>query len=189
MTAQTTAPPPRRRLQQKGAAAALAATLIAIPAVPSVLDAVLPERVWDDTAATGPVVDITSVDGNVVDVAVPDGWESQDSGNRVFLRTDGATVIVSVFDREGRDPRSVAERVMRKQTIQGWASAWDGGQISSTDGALRGDTCVAIVGDATGSCAFLADDDVVVAVTSLAKPGAAARPMPEIIDTITRSGS
>lgn len=162
--------------------------LLSIVLVPQLLDAVLPEREWATEAASGSAVDIVSADGTVVDVTVPDGWESQDEGNRVYLRGEDTTVIVGVYDREGRDVRALADRLMRLDRIRGTTSTWDGGRISSSNGSLTGDTCVTvIVDDSTGTCAFVADDDVVISVVSLAAPGAAARPVQDVIDTITRS--
>ncbi|OFJ52071.1 hypothetical protein [Mycolicibacterium grossiae] len=182
-----TAPPPTRHLTQRPAAAALAATLLAIPGIPLLADAVLPERTWEPAAAVGPTVDILSADGHGVTVGVPDGWESQDQGDGAVLRTAGATVIVSVYDRNAREPRALADRVMRSNRLAGIHAAWDGGRVGSTDGSLTGDTCVAVTTDAAGGCAFVVDDDVVVSVISLADADHPAVPVTDVVAPLRRS--
>ncbi len=174
-------PPRRRKLAQRRAALALAAGLVAIPVVPMVADALLPEPGWE-SADGATQVDIFTADGNGVVVVAPDGWEAQDNGDTAVLRSDGGSVVlVAVYDRSGRDPESVAQRLMRANRIQGINSALDGGSIASADGALTGETCVVVTTEATGSCAYLVDDDVVVSVISVGHPGQPALPITDVV--------
>jgi hypothetical protein len=174
-------PPRRRRLAQRPAALALAAGLIAIPLVPMIADAVLPEAEWE-TAESVHQVDIYTADGKGVLVTAPNGWEAQDGGDHTVLRSDdGSVVLVAVYDRAGRDPDSVAQRLMRANRIQGISSALDGGSIASGDGTLTGRTCVVVTTDATGTCAYLVDDDVVVSVISVGRAGHPALPITDVV--------
>lgn len=173
-------PPRRRRLTQRPAAAALAVGLLAIPGLPMLADAVLPEPDWE-TAETAQQVDVYTAEGHGVVVVAPDGWEAQDDGDSAVLRADGSVVLVQVYDRSGRDPESVAQRLMRANRIQGISSALDGGTVTSADGTLRGQTCVVVTTDTTGTCAYLMDDDVVVSVLSLGRAG---QPGPPIADVV-----
>lgn len=178
-------PPRRRRLTQRPVAAALALGLLAIPGVPMVANALLPERDWE-TAATDTQVDLYTADGHGVVIVAPDGWQAQDNGDTAVLRADGSVVLVQVYDRSGRDPESVAQRLMRANRIQGVSSALDGGTVESTDGTLTGQTCVVVTTDTTGSCAYLMDDDVVVSVLSLGRAGRPALPVADLVGPMTK---
>ena len=189
-TMPTPATPPlsskRRRLTQKPAAFALAGLMLAVPLVPMILDAALDERSWE--AADGPVDDVVAIsaDGNEVTVQIPEGWEGQDQGPAVVLRNDGELVLIEVFDLEGRDPGGVAERLARLHRMQGIASGFDGGAVATSDGSLSGDTCVAVTDGATGTCAFLHDDDVIVSVVSLGGTDQPAAPLQDVVELIGR---
>ncbi|MCV7226770.1 hypothetical protein [Mycolicibacterium komossense] len=173
-------PPRRRRLTQRPAAVALAAGLIAVPGLPMLANELLPEPAWESAEATQQV-DVYTAEGHGVVVTAPDGWEAQDNGDSALLRADGSIVAVQVYERSGRDPESVAQRLMRANRIQGISSALDGGTIASVDGTLTGQTCLVVTTDMTGTCAYLMDDDVVVSVISLARPG---QPAPPIVDVV-----
>jgi hypothetical protein len=178
----------RRRLTQRGPALLLAIGLIAIPGVPSLANALLPEANWD-TAEASEQVDIISRDGNRVLVIPPAGWEIQDHGDTATMRTDGSVVLVSIYDKSNRDPDRVAERLMRANRVQGVNTALDGGHVATADGSLSGNTCVAVSGRSTGTCAFLTDDDVIVSVLALGDPDHPAPPVSEIVAPITKGQS
>jgi hypothetical protein len=160
--------------------------MLAVPLVPMILDATLPERSWNPAESSAEQVTAVTDEGNVVAVETPQGWDALDQGDGAVLRKDGSTVTVEVFDLDQRDPAAVAERIMRLHRVQGITSALDGGTIKSADGALTGDTCVAVTHSETGRCAFLHDGDVLVSVVSVAKPGQPAPPLDQIVQLIRR---
>ncbi len=160
--------------------------MLAVPLVPMILDAALPQRQWNTAEAAHEEITAVTDEGKVVAVETPQGWEALDQGASAVLRNDGVTVLVEAFDRDQRDPETVTDRLIRLHRIQGFTSALDGGHISSSDGKLGGDTCVVVTESATGTCAFLHDDDVIVSVIALGSPGQPAPPMSQIIDLISR---
>lgn len=160
--------------------------MLAVPLVPMILDAALPERQWNAAEAAAEEVTATTDEGNVVAVETPQGWEALDQGASAVLRNDGVTVLIEVFDRDQRDPDAVTDRLIRLHRIQGITSSLDGGRITSSDGRLDGQTCVVVTDSATGTCAVLHDDDVIVSVISLGEPGHPAPPVGQVIDLITR---
>ncbi|MGY4708783.1 hypothetical protein ACXDF8_04315 [Mycolicibacterium sp. CBM1] len=176
-----------RRLTQKRPAAVLAALMLAVPLVPVILDATLPSREWNPAEAGAEQLSAVTDEGNVVAVETPQGWQALDQGDSAVLRNSDVTVLVEVFDRDQRDPDAVTDRLIRLHRIQGITSALDGGHITSPDGALDGHTCVAVTESATGTCAFLHDDDVIVSVVALGSPGQPAPPIGQVIDLITRT--
>src|SRR5689334_17691812 len=95
----TDVPGGKRKMTQKPAAFALAAGLLAVPLVPMLLEAALPEREWADAGSGGTEVEIVSAEGNGIVVTAPDGWQTQDGGDSAVLRADGAAVIVQIYDR------------------------------------------------------------------------------------------
>lgn len=179
--------PARRRLQQKRAALILAALMLAVPLVPMILDAALPQRHWNPAENSAEQVTAVTDEGNVVAVETPQGWEALDQGDSAVLRKGDVTVLVEVFDLDQRNPDAVTDRLLRLHRIQGITSALDGGTISAAGGGLSGRTCVAVTTSATGTCAFVHDDDVVVSVVSLGTPGQPAPPIGRLMDLITRS--
>lgn len=172
--------PTRRRLTQRGAALALGVGLLAIPGVPAIADALLPERAWE-TAGFDEAIEVTTAGGITVTAEPPEGWQIQDSGDSALLRHGTATVMIQVYDLEDRDPAQVTQRLMRSARFDGISTALDGGRITTADGALTGDTCVAVTSRATGTCAYLTDGDVLVAVTSLGVPDSPAAPLTDIV--------
>ncbi|BBZ33843.1 hypothetical protein [Mycolicibacterium confluentis] len=182
-----TVPTGRRRLTQKKAAFALAALMLAVPGIPMLLSALVPEREWHVAAPGSDEVEIVSAAGHGVLVTAPPGWETRDDGHTMALRSGGATVVVQVYDRGERDPDAVAQRLIRSNRVAGWTSALDGGRIASADGGLTGDTCVVVAESRTGTCAFLADDDVVVSVLALGDAENPAPSIAEIVAPLTRS--
>ncbi|AQT82839.1 hypothetical protein B1R94_15415 [Mycolicibacterium litorale] len=160
--------------------------MLAVPLVPMILDAALPQRQWNAAEAAAEQVTATTNEGNVVAVETPQGWEALDQGASAVLRNDGVTVLIEAFDRDQRDPDAVTDRVIRLHRVQGFTSALDGGRITSSDGRLGGQTCVVVTDSATGTCAVLHDDDVIVSVITLAEPGHPAPPLGQIVDLITR---
>lgn len=177
--------PARRGLTQRGAAAALGLGLLAIPAVPAVADAVLPEQVWE-TAVFDQMLTITSADGITVTATPPPGWQVHDRGGSAVLRDGNATVLLQVYDLDGRDPEAVAQRLMRASRFDGITATVDGGYIATAQGTLSGDTCIAVTADATGRCAYLTDGEVLVSVISLGEPGSPAPPLTALVDPLVR---
>jgi hypothetical protein len=163
----------------------LAIGLLAVPGIPMATNALLPEKAWD-TVEIAHQVDLFSTAGNRILLVPPAGWQVQDLGDKALLRTPGSVVLIGVYDREEREPDTVARRLMRLHRIQGISSALDGGHIASSDGTLSGQTCVAVTAEATGTCAFLADHDVVVSVLSLGSLQAPAPPVADIVGPMTR---
>ncbi len=160
--------------------------MLAVPLVPMIVDAALPERPWNPAETSAEEVSATTDGGNVVVIETPQGWEALDQGDTAVLRHDGATVLVEAFDLGERDPEAVAERLIRLHRIQGITSTLDGGTIETSDGAFGGNTCVVVTPSATGTCAFLHDNDVIISVVSLSEPGQPAPPIDQVIDLVSR---
>lgn len=173
----------RRRLSQRRAAIALTVGLLAVPGVPMLANAALPEQDWR-AAEDISEIDISTPDGHSMTIVAPDGWLAQDLGDSAVLRTEDAVVLIHAFDLEGRDPEAVARRLIRLNRVQGISSALDGGRVESADGVLAGSTCLAVTDAVAGSCAFLADDDMIVSVVSL---GLTAPPIADVVGPMTRS--
>jgi hypothetical protein len=183
----TDVPHGKRKMTQKPAAFALAAGLLAVPLIPMLLEAALPDREWAEAASGDKTVEIVSAEGHGVVVTAPDGWQTQDNGDSAVLRTDGAVVIVEVYDRADREREAVTQRLMRSNRVQGMPSALDGGQITSADGDLSGDTCVVVTETLTGTCAYLTDDDVVISVIALGDGDHPAPPIADLVGPLTRT--
>jgi len=160
--------------------------MLAVPLVPMILDATLPQRPWAPAVTSAEQVLAVTDEGNVVTVETPQGWEALDRGDRAVLRSHGSTVFIEAYDLNHRDPDAVVQRLIRFHRVQGVTSALDGGSVESSEGALRGQTCVAVTETATGTCAFLNDGDVIVSVVALAHPGQPAPPIDQVVDLITR---
>lgn len=177
-------------LTQKRAAALLAAGLIAVPLVPSLLVEVSPADDWLELEGEQEVI-VVSADGAAIAMTPPPGWQYRDAGgDRAQLRTDdGSAVVVEVVDLDGRDADAVTERLIRRGRVGGSNAALTPGTVSTGDGSLTGRPCAVVVEDLSGSCAFLSDGDVLVSVVAI---GTADRPAPvldDILDSITRSDS
>lgn len=114
------------RFRQKTAAAVLGALMLAVPLVPMILDAALPQRQWNTAEAAHEEITAVTDEGKVVAVETPQGWEALDQGASAVLRNDGVTVLVEAFDRDQRDPEAVTDRLIRLHRIQGFTSALDG---------------------------------------------------------------
>jgi hypothetical protein len=158
----------------------LAVGLIAVPGVPALVNQLLPENDWD-TARYAETLDVTSAEGTSVTLVPPSGWQVQDLGDRAVLRTDGSAVLVQIYDLDSRDPQAVAQRLIRSNRVGGINTTLDGGRVATADGALSGDTCVALTHNATGTCAYLSDGDVMVSVIALGGPD---NPAPSITDVV-----
>jgi hypothetical protein len=177
--------PPRRRLQQKRAALILAALMLAVPLVPMILDAALPQRQWNPAENSAEQITAVTDEGNTVAVETPQGWEALDQGDSAVLRKGDVTVLVEVFDLDQRNPDAVTDRLIRLHRIQGITSALDGGTATTADG-LNGRTCVAVTTSATGTCAFVHDGDVVVSVVALGTPDQPAPPIDRVMELLSR---
>jgi len=177
-------------LKQKSAALALGAGLLAVPLLPITADAVLPERDWSAAADESAPLELITENGDRVAVRAIDGWQVTDHGSSVRMRGERAVVVISAYDRSDRDPAAVAHRLMRANRIGGVSAAFDGGVITAKDEtSLAGDTCVAVTATATGSCAFLYDDDVVVSVIALAEPQGSVPPIDAVAELVSRAAA
>jgi hypothetical protein len=170
----------RPRLVQKRAAAWLTAGLLAVPGVPILAAQWLAPDLWEPAGTAGPV-ELTTNDGNEVLVASRASWDVLKSGDAVSYRSDGALIEVQVYDREGRDLEAVAQRLMRANRLAGINAALTDENIATDDHALSGRTCVMVGDETVGSCAFVADDDVIVWVQVL---GTVEDPAPELSDVV-----
>ncbi|GAB7067498.1 hypothetical protein H7J06_14385 [Mycobacterium hodleri] len=178
----------RTKLKERGPALALAVGLIAVPGVPTLVNSWLPETVWE-TAESADVMTLTSVEGAAVAIAAPDGWQVQNLGDQAILRGDGGAVFVQLYDLDGRDPQAVAKRLMRSNRVDDVHTTLDGGRIATADGSLSGDTCVALTDQATGSCAYLSDDDVMVSVIALGGNRESTPTIADVVAPFTREQS
>lgn len=165
---------------QRGPALALALGLLAVPGVPTVVNSWLPEKAWESAESTDAMT-LTSVEGAAVGIVAPDGWQVQDLGDQAILRGDGGAVFVQVYDLDGRDPAAVAQRLIRSNRVGDVHTTLDGGRVATADGSLSGDTCVALTDQATGTCAYLSDDDVMLSVIAL---GGSSNSTPAIADVV-----
>jgi len=170
----------RTTLVERGPALALAIGLLAVPGIPTLVNSWLPETIWE-TAESVDAMTLTTVEGQSVAIVAPDGWQVQDLGDQAVLRGDGGTVLLQVYDLDGRDPEAVAKRLMRSNRVGDVRTTLDGGRIATADGSLSGDTCVALTDDATGSCAYLSDGDVMLSVIAL---GSSRQSTPAIADVV-----
>lgn len=165
---------------QRGPALALALGLLAVPGIPTLVNSWLPEKEWESAQSTDAMT-LTSVAGAAVAIVAPDGWQVQDLGDQAILRGDDGAVFVQVYDLDGRDPDAVARRLMRSNRVGDVHTTLDGGRVATADGSLSGDTCVALTDQATGTCAYLSDGDVMLSVIAL---GSSGRSTPAIADVV-----
>jgi len=178
----------RTKLQERGPALALAIGLLAVPGVPTVVNAWLPEREWE-TAESADAMTLTSVEGASVGIDAPDDWQVQNLGDQAILRGDGGAVFIQVYDLDGRDPGAVAKRLMRSNRVGDVHTTLDGGRIATADGSLSGDTCVALTDEATGSCAYLSDGDVMLSVIALGSSRESTPAIADVVAPFTREQS
>lgn len=177
-------------MRQKRAAAALVAGYIVLVSIPDIVNASVPSpRVTASSDRSTATVQIFTDQGAGVSITAPTGWDIDNSGNSATLRNGDAVSILEIFDRDGREPDAVTERLIRAHHVSGISSVLDGGTIATRGGNLTGSTCVAVTTGRFGTCAVLADDDVIVSVIAL---GNATQPAPSLADltsTLTRQTS
>jgi hypothetical protein len=173
----------RPRLAQVRPAAWLTVGLLAIPGVPMLAAQLLAGDPWE--AGEGPVR-LTTDAGTVVVVSSPPGWDVLVSGNGVSYRSGEALIAVQANDLDGRDVVAVAERLMRTERLEGVNAALTGEGIATDDSALSGQTCVLVGDKVIGSCAFVADDDVVVWVQVMGTVDDPAPNLSDVVRPITR---
>jgi hypothetical protein len=101
------------------------------------------------------------------------------------MRQGEAEATIHAVDLEGRDPGSVAERLIRASWVDGLSTTLDGGTMTNADGTLSGPTCVAVTRSHTGSCAYLNDDDVMIFVESIGTAGQPAWELGDIVDALS----
>jgi hypothetical protein len=138
---------------------------------------------WE--AGGGPVR-LTTDAGSEVVVSSPAGWDVLASGDGVSFHSGEALIAVQANDRDGRDVVAVAERLMRTERLEGINAALTGEDIATGDSALSGQTCVLVGDKVIGSCAFVADDDVVVWVQVMGTVDDPAPNLSDVVRTITR---
>jgi hypothetical protein len=171
------------RLAQMRPAAWLTVGFLAVPGVPMLAAQLLAADPWD--TAEGPV-QLTTDAGSEVVVSSPPGWDVLASGDGVSFRSGHALIAVQASDRDGRDVVAVAERLMRIERLEGINAALTGEDIATGDSALSGQTCVLVGDKVIGSCAFVADDDVVVWVQVMGTVDDPAPNLSDVVRTITR---
>ena len=174
----------RPRLTQMRAAAWLTVGFLAVPGVPMLAAHLLAADPWE--TAEGPV-QLTTDAGSEVVVSSPPGWDVLASGDGVSFRSGEALIAVQANDRDGRDVVAVAERLMRIERLEGVNAALTGEEIATGDSALSGQTCVLVGDKVIGSCAFVADDDVVVWVQVMGTVDDPAPNLSDVVRTITRA--
>lgn len=155
-----------RELRQKAPAAWLTIALIGIPAIPVVIAEFVPEPPWTPVA-DGDTLAITSDAGTTISFSPPPDWEAQASGSAATFRSGDRWMTVEIHDRGDGDPDVAADRLLRLDRFSGIASGFDGGSAAVPNSDLSGPTCVVIADWGTGRCAILADDDIIVRITSI----------------------
>jgi hypothetical protein len=175
--------PRRLQLAQRRPAAWLTVGFLAVPGVPMLAAELLAADPWE--TADGPV-QLTTDAGSEVVVSAPPGWDVLASGDGVSFRSGEALIAVQANDRDGRDVVAVAERLMRIERLEGVNAALTGEEIATGDRALSGQTCVLVGDKVIGSCAFVADDDVVVWVQVMGTVDDPAPNLSDVVRTITR---
>jgi hypothetical protein len=175
--------PRRLQLAQMRPAAWLTVGFLAVPGVPMLAAQLLAADPWE--TAEGPV-QLTTDSGSEVVVSSPPGWDVLASGDGVSFRSGHALIAVQANDRDGRDVVAVAERLMRIERLEGINAALTGEDIATRDSALSGQTCVLVGDKVIGSCAFVADDDVVVWVQVMGTVDDPAPNLSDVVRTITR---
>jgi hypothetical protein len=171
------------RLAQMRPAAWLTVGFLAVPGLPMLAAQLLAADPWE--TAEGPV-QLTTDAGSEVVVSSPPGWDVLASGDGVSFRSGHALIAVQANDRDGRDVVAVAERLMRIERLEGINAALTGEDIATGDSALSGQTCVLVGDKVIGSCAFVADDDVVVWVQVMGTVDDPAPNLSDVVRTITR---
>lgn len=147
-------------------AAVLAALAAATWAVPAAVDRAVPTPRSATTSAE--VVSLEAEGGTVLEFQAPAGWSTTPSEERsslVYTKPEGDQVLeLSVLDGS-KNFDTTAERVLRQQALSGTSAAFDGEQVTSSNG-FTGKSCVAIkpADHATGHCAVVHKDDLVVTV-------------------------
>lgn len=173
----------RRRLEGKRPALALVAGMLAVPAIP----AFLALGSDDVPTSTGEPVEVATESGEVITTVPPDGWEVTSVPGGVVWQSGDAFVRIEAHDLDGRDVDAVGERLMRMDRIRGLSPAYDGGRAQSADGSLTGQTCVVTAAGRSGTCAVLADGDVVVLAQTLGDADTPALPLPDVLAAIGRA--
>ena len=82
--------------------------LLAVPGLPTVANAVLPEPQRDNAGATD-VVDIATDAGNAIVLRPPAGWRISDRGNQAVLRDGDSVVLVRRVLSFGEVPTVIDE--------------------------------------------------------------------------------
>lgn len=156
------------QLSHRLPAVALAALAAATWAVPAAVDQAVPEPQSVTTAAEKATLEATG--GSVLEFRPPEGWSTTPSQTRSSVTytkpQDDQQLSISVID-QSENFDTTADRVLRQEALSGTSAAFDGGTVSSA-GGFSGKSCVAIKPNdqATGNCAVVHKDDLVVAVTA-----------------------
>ncbi|QBJ95003.1 hypothetical protein ERC79_02765 [Rhodococcus sp. ABRD24] len=158
--------------------------LIAVPGIPALLAPAVPEPEWESVADLEAIT-LTSSEGTEVSVIPPIGWDTRNVGTGQVFQSGESTILVMLYDREGRDADALAERLIRAARLNGTNTAFTGQVVSSADGTLTGRACTVVSSDRNGPCAFLSDDEVVVAVRSLGTADDPAAPIDDMVASMT----
>lgn len=157
--------------------------MLAVPVIPAFL------ALGSDAAPTssGEPVEVATESGEVITTVPPDGWEVASVPGGVVWESGDAFVRIEAHDLDGRDVDAVGERLMRMDRIRGFSPAFDGGRAQSGDGNLTGQTCVVTAAGRSGTCAVLADGDVVVLAQTLGDADTPALPLQDVLAAIGRA--
>jgi hypothetical protein len=177
----------RPRLVQKRAAALLAIGMLAVPGVPVTAAQLLAADPWDVPGEAQ--VELTTDEGSEVVVPSPPGWDVLQSGDGVSYRSGEARIAVQAYDRDDRELDAVAKRLMRIERLAGVNAALTGENIATDDSALSGQKCVLVGSELIGSCAFVADDDVIVWIQVMGTVDDPAPELSDVVRPITRAES
>lgn len=175
------------QLSHKLPAVALAVLAAATWAVPAAVDKAVPEPQSVTTAAEKATLEATG--GSVLEFRAPEGWSTTPTQNRASVTytkpRDDQELSISVID-QSENFDTTADRVLRQQALDGTSAAFDGGTVSSA-GGFSGKSCVAIkpADQATGNCAVVHKDDLVVAVTATSTGKDQAPDLQSLVDSFT----
>ena len=175
------------QLRHKLPAAALAVLAAATWAVPAAVDPAVEEPQSVTTAAEKATLEATG--GSVLEFRAPEGWSTTPSQTRSAVTytkpQDDQELSISVID-QSENFDTTADRVLRQQALEGTSAAFDGGTVSSA-GGFTGKSCVAIKQNdqATGTCAVVHKDDLVVAVTATSTGKDRAPDLQSLVDSFT----
>ncbi|MGE2834071.1 hypothetical protein [Mycobacterium sp. SMC-4] len=174
----------RRRLTDKRAAFFLVLGMLAVPVIPGLF---APHGDDQTSPVDAESVQLATESGLVVTAVPPDGWDVEQAPGGVVWRSGDALVLIEAHDLDGRDVDAMGERLMQMNRRSGFSPAYDGGRAQTGDGNMTGQTCVVTTVGMSGTCAVIADSDVVVFAQSLGDVDDPALPLDEVLAVIGRA--